>query len=211
MSWFPAAFRPPALACRVILFPPGDWAFLTVGLPDTRCPDPDGVPTFRTARYDRGGCLLDPGGRWCSPGRMPCPASACRFPAASPCTPRHASHRGATLHEASTKVHAIHPSGLPLACDPRMRRRPLGRSPVLRTPPSPAAHDRAGPGVSTHPELRGRHNRPPIREFTRKVRPRVATAGERVELMPSAMPSDCAPSQHNEAQTTQRSAPSWIW
>jgi hypothetical protein len=27
----PAAFRPPAFACRVILFPPGDWAFLTVG------------------------------------------------------------------------------------------------------------------------------------------------------------------------------------
>jgi len=32
-SRFPAAFRPPALACRVILFPPGNWAFLTVGLP----------------------------------------------------------------------------------------------------------------------------------------------------------------------------------
>jgi hypothetical protein len=29
----------------------------------------------------------------------------------------------------------------------------LGLSPVLRTPPLPAAHDRAGPGVSTHPEL----------------------------------------------------------
>jgi hypothetical protein len=36
----------------------------------------------------------------------------------------------------------------------------LGLSPVLRTPPLPAAHDRAGPGVSTRPELRDRHNRP---------------------------------------------------
>jgi len=36
----------------------------------------------------------------------------------------------------------------------------LGLFPVLRTPPLPAAHDRAGPGVSTRPELRDRHNRP---------------------------------------------------
>jgi hypothetical protein len=42
----------------------------------------------------------------------------------------------------------------------RMGRQALGLSPVLRTPPLPAAHDRAGPGVSTHPELRDRHNRP---------------------------------------------------
>ena len=34
-SRFPAAFRPPAFASRVILCPPGTWAFLTVGLPGT--------------------------------------------------------------------------------------------------------------------------------------------------------------------------------
>jgi hypothetical protein len=67
-----------------------------------------------------------PRGRRCSPGQMPCPASACRFPAASPFYPAPASHRGATLHEASTEVHAIHPSGLPLACNPRMGRGPSG-------------------------------------------------------------------------------------
>jgi hypothetical protein len=44
---------------------------------------------------------------------------------------------------------------------PRMGREALALSPVLRTPPLPAAHDRAGPGVSTRPELRDRHNRPP--------------------------------------------------
>jgi hypothetical protein len=33
MSRFPAAFRLPAFASQVILFPPGNWAFLTVGLP----------------------------------------------------------------------------------------------------------------------------------------------------------------------------------
>jgi hypothetical protein len=35
MSRFPAAFRLPAFAFRVILFPPGNWAFLAVGLPAT--------------------------------------------------------------------------------------------------------------------------------------------------------------------------------
>jgi hypothetical protein len=49
---------------------------------------------------------------------MPCPAGACRFPAASPCTPQPHPTSGATHHEASTRVHAIHPSGLPLACNP---------------------------------------------------------------------------------------------
>src|ERR1039457_6346220 len=44
---------------------------------------------------------------------------------------------------------------------PRMGREALALSPVLRTPPLPAAHDRAGPGVSTRPELRDRHIRPP--------------------------------------------------
>jgi len=93
VSRFPAAFRPPAFACRVILFPPGDWAFLTVGLPGALRPDPDGVSTFRTARYDRGGCPLYPG----DGGALPA--------------------SGAPFYEASTRVHAIHPSGLPLACD----------------------------------------------------------------------------------------------
>jgi hypothetical protein len=128
MSWFPAAFRPPAFACRVILFPPGNWAFLTVGLPGTLRPDPDGVSTFRTSEIRPGWVPPRPRGRRCSPGQMPCPASACRFPAASPFHPAPASHRGATLHEASTEVHAIHPSGLPLACNPRMGRGPLGVS-----------------------------------------------------------------------------------
>ena len=33
LSWFPAAFPPPAFGLLVILSPPGSWAFLTVGLP----------------------------------------------------------------------------------------------------------------------------------------------------------------------------------
>ncbi len=110
------------------------------------------------------------------PGRrLPLPSGQSLHPAAT-------SHRGATLHEASTEVHPIHPSGLPLACSPRDGAGTLRRSPVLRTPPSPAAHDRTGPGVSTRPELRDRHNRPSNPRVHCKVRPRVATARECVPV-----------------------------
>jgi len=87
-SRFPAAFRSPALACRVILFPPGNWAFLTVGLPGARCARiRTGFPRHPHCEIRPGWVPpLPPGGR-CSPGRMPCPAVGCRFPAASPCTP----------------------------------------------------------------------------------------------------------------------------
>jgi hypothetical protein len=53
---------------------------------------------------------------------------------------------GVSLYEASTGVHAIHPSGLPLACGPRVERAPSG------FPPSFAPHrhrrrtSRAGTG-----------------------------------------------------------------
>jgi len=50
-------------------------------------PDPDGVSTFRTSEIRPGWVPARPRGRRCSPGQMPCPAVACRFPAASPCTP----------------------------------------------------------------------------------------------------------------------------
>jgi len=160
VSRFPAAFRPPALACRVILFPPGDWAFLTVGLPGALRPDPDGVSTFRTARYDRGGCPLYPGDGGALPARCrarPSPAASQRpVPAPRTCIPpaglRFTRHqRGFTRFTRPA---------CPSPVTTRMGPAVLGLSPVLRTPPLPATHDRAGPGVSTRPELRGRHNRP---------------------------------------------------
>jgi hypothetical protein len=64
----------------------------------------------------RSGTALSTRGRRCSPGQMPCPAVACRFPAASPCTPLPHPTGGALFYEASTGVHATHPSGLPFAC-----------------------------------------------------------------------------------------------
>jgi len=160
VSRFPAAVRPPALACRVILFPPGDWAFLTVGLPGALRPDPDGVSTFRTARYDRGGCPLYPGDGGALPARCrarpspaasqrPVPAPRTRIPPAGLRFTRH--QRGFTRFTRPA---------CPSPVTTRMGPAVLGLSPVLRTPPLPATHDRAGPGVSTRPELRGRHNRP---------------------------------------------------
>jgi hypothetical protein len=50
--------------------------------------------------------------------------------------PRHSIHRcEVPLHEASPRVHVLHPSDLPLACGPRMEHGPLG------IPPSFAPHD----------------------------------------------------------------------
>ena len=77
-------------------------------------------------------------------------------------------HRGFT---------GVHPSGLPLACGPRAEQGPLGFSPRLRTPPSPATHARVGtghghwPGTTqpTRPTVG-----PPSCESTHNVRPRVA-------------------------------------
>jgi hypothetical protein len=87
-SRFPAAFRLPAFASRVIRFPPGTSAFLTVGLPDPSPGlDPVGVTTFRAYELRPGWVPSVPRGRRCSPGRQKSPAGACRFPAASPYTP----------------------------------------------------------------------------------------------------------------------------
>jgi hypothetical protein len=101
-----------------------------------------------------------PRGRRCSPGQMPCPASACRFPAASPCHPETCSHRGGTQSRGINGGSRHSPARPAPRLWPPDETRTLGLSPVLRTPPLPAAHDRAGPGMSTHPELRCRHNRP---------------------------------------------------
>ena len=38
----------------------------------------------------------------------------------------------------------IHPTSLPLTCNPRMEQEPLGLNSELRTPPLPATHVEAG-------------------------------------------------------------------
>ena len=143
----------------VIRFPPGSWAFLAVGLPDTIVRTPSGLPRSTRTSYDRGGCLLYPEDGDAHPAGPSSPTGACRFPAASPYTPLQQPISGASDNEASTKVYAIHPSGLPLACGPRMERAPLGFSPELRTPPPERRRRTSGWGraLSTSPGQRSRH------------------------------------------------------
>lgn len=85
LSWFPVAFRPRAFASRVIRAPLGKWAFLAVGLPGhvAVARTPSGFPRSTRTRYDRGGCLLYPGGG-AHPADKKSPTGARRFAAASP-------------------------------------------------------------------------------------------------------------------------------
>jgi hypothetical protein len=122
VSRFPAAFQPPAFA---------SWPSCSrrgVGRPSrsayrTLVRTPTGFPRSARTSSDRVGCPLYPGDdgalRTGRPDRPAPAASQRRVPA-----PR-VQHpiREAPLHEASTKVQAIHPSGLPLT-----RRRPDGTS-----------------------------------------------------------------------------------
>ena len=119
------------------------------GRPTGQRPDPDGVTAFRTHESRPGWVLSVAREQRCSsrlervPNRRP-PHSQRPVPALRHNNPS----RGALHHEASTRVQAIHPSGLPLACDPRMERERLGLFPELRTPPTSgrATHVEEGTG-----------------------------------------------------------------
>ncbi len=145
---FPAAFRPPAFASRSPCSRPGPGPSLRSAYrAPPRCPDPPRGFHVSHLRDTTGvGAPSTPGTAVLSPAECrarPAPAASQRpVPAPRTCIPP----AGLLNYGASTGVHAIHPSGLPLTCDPRMGREALGLSPVLRTPPLPAAHDRAGPG-----------------------------------------------------------------
>ncbi len=178
MARFPVAFRLPAFASWVILSPLGNWAFLAVGLPvlvaKARAPSGFHVPHARVATGM--GALSTPG-----TAVLTRPTAFLRSPPAasqrqSPCTPVLLPSSGAQHHEASSRVHCIHPSGLPLACSARMRRAPLGLSPELHTLPSPAAHVGVGTGVEHTPGTTQSTTSvdPPFCESSRNVRPRVA-------------------------------------
>jgi hypothetical protein len=74
--------------------------------------------------------------------------------------PRHNHHPcGAPLDEASTRVQNLHPSDLPLACDPQMERDVLGLSLGLRTPRLLAAHAGAGTGHRARTWINALHHR----------------------------------------------------
>ncbi len=106
LSRFPAAFRPPAIRFSAILFPPGSWALLTVGLPAHGAGPRRGyhVPHVRAATGV--GALYTPETAVLIPDRgdsRPAPAALQRAVPA----PRRTSHRPGFAYEASTRVQAI--------------------------------------------------------------------------------------------------------
>jgi hypothetical protein len=106
-----------------ILCPPRSWALLAVGLPDAKCAwTSTGLPRSARASWPS-----TPRGRRCSSRRGMCPTGACRFTGGQSLDPAPASHLArAPSYEASTRVQAIHPSGLPLPMAARVERAALG-------------------------------------------------------------------------------------
>ena len=150
MSRFPAAFRPPAFASRSPCSRPGPGpssrsAYRTPPGARTRT----GFPRSTPARYDRGGCPLYPGDCGARTAGRSSPAAARRLAAARPCTPVQQPTTGGFLSRGIIKGSRphVHPSGLPLACSPRVEREPSGFFPGLHTPPLPAAHAGVGTGI----------------------------------------------------------------
>lgn len=144
-SRFPAAFRPPAFASRVILFPPGSWAFLTVGLPPCHSDGPCRGFHVPHSRDTTGlGAFSTPGTAVLILDRMPCPASACRFTTASPCTPLPlpTTEPLFTRHQRrfTRFTRPVCPSPVTPGWDGRSFGFPLG----LRTLPLPATHAKGG-------------------------------------------------------------------
>jgi hypothetical protein len=119
----------------VILYPPGSWALLTVGLP-ANSRTPTGFPRSARTSCDRGGRPLYPGDNGAHPDRWRLTAGIRRFSAASPCTPQPSHQAGVriTRHQRGFKQFArpIFPSLWP----PGWIERPLGSPPGLRTPPT---------------------------------------------------------------------------
>ena len=120
-----------------------------LGLPDGRLTGPKagprtGLPRSARTSYERGGRPLYPEDGGAHPGQVVSLPGACRSAAASPSARSSIPSCGALLDEASTRVQAIRPSALPLACSSRMEREPLGFPLELRTPPLPAAHVEGG-------------------------------------------------------------------
>jgi hypothetical protein len=176
VSRFPAAVRLPAFASRPS-HSRRNSALLTVGLPAKR-PDPDGVTAFRTHESRPGWELSLARGQRCSSRLERVPNW--RPPHSQRPVPAHRHNNpscGSLHHEASTRVQAIHPSGVPLGCDPRMGRERLG-FPRASHPADQQPNDRRRGGdrpPSTDLEQHSRHiRRTSNLVFTRIVRPRVA-------------------------------------
>ena len=94
------------------------------------------------------GALYTPGTTVLIPDRAPLPGRRLPLHSGQSLHPATTSHpAGLSLHEASTRVQAIHPSGLPLACGRPDGTGALRLSPELRTPPTKSRTTHVGVGT----------------------------------------------------------------
>jgi hypothetical protein len=149
------------------------------GRPTGPSPDLDGVTAFRTHELRPGWVPSKPRGRRCSSRTedraQPAPAASQRPVLLT--LLQHPIRRG-PLDEASMRVQAIHPSGLPLACGrPDGTGRPWA-SPEASHPADqePTGHAGVGPGHRARTWNNALRHQPnlPSCVFTQHVRPRVA-------------------------------------
>ena len=152
-----------------VLFPPGNPAFLTVGLPAAprrRSRTLTGFPRSAHMRCGRAGCPLYPGGDGVPSGHRD--VRDRRLPPCSgwPLPPRYRSPtRDVRLTRHQQGFRVIHPSGLPLTCGTRPERAPSGFP--LSFAPGRYQPRTSGQGrvPNTNPKSRPRHHaEPPIDE-----------------------------------------------
>ena len=153
MSRFPVALRRTGIRFLGILVPPGNWAFVTSGLPAAPGGGRTltGFPRSACTSSDRGGRPLDPEASGVPTTGKDSPAAACRSSTARPCTPVFIPSPGALGNEASAGVHSRSPVRSSPRLHSRMERVRFGFFPELRTPQLPATHVRAGTGPEHWP------------------------------------------------------------
>jgi hypothetical protein len=139
VSRFPVAFRLPAFASRSSCSRRGVGPSLRSAYrarPKARR-TPTGLPRSARVSCDRGGCPLYPEDGGAPSGQVVSLTGACRFSAASPCTPlQHPILRGSASRgiNGGSSNSPVRPFPSPVAA--RMERAALGLSPELRTPPT---------------------------------------------------------------------------
>jgi len=120
----------------VIRYPPGSWALLTVGLPNTprRARTPTGLPRSAHTSCDREGRPLNPGDNGAHPDRGDFRPGVRRFAAASPCTPPHIPPTRFSHNEANEGSRKFARPVFPSPVAARMERAALGLSPWASHP-----------------------------------------------------------------------------
>lgn len=125
MSRFPAAFRPPAFASRVILSRQGVGPSSRSAYRTTIGPDPDGVSMFHTREIRPGWVPPMPRGRRCSPGLIPRFSRRLPLPNGQSLNPAHPTHQqGLGMTRCQRRFTQFTRPVFPLPVAPRWNRSP---------------------------------------------------------------------------------------